>query len=272
MKKLTSVILFLMSIIMIGAQKLWILDSQYLSKKDSVLVYQPQDYSSQKQYPLVYLLHGYSENYKQWSRTTDLQKLANQYNLIIVCPDGFISWYLDSPFDKGSQMESFFFMYLVPKVHQEFNIDSKNIFISGLSMGGYGALRYFAEHHDYFNSAASTSGALELDFKSFKDISFKFFKSSRLSDDLIKLLGNPTKNNWSQYDIKELMKNNKISKPFLIDCGTEDPLLNNTLNLKTFAERKNLPFVLMFQSGNHNTEYWSKSIEYHFVFFNQNRK
>lgn len=108
MKKLIVVILFLMSMTTIGAQKLWVLDSQYLSKKDSVLVYQPQDYSPQKQYPLVYLLHGYSENYKQWSRTTDLQKLANQYNSIIVCPDGFVSWYVDSPFDKGSQMESFF--------------------------------------------------------------------------------------------------------------------------------------------------------------------
>ncbi|WP_225321422.1 alpha/beta hydrolase-fold protein [Rhizosphaericola mali] len=74
---------------------------------------------------------------------TDLQKLADQYEMIIVTPDGFDSFYTNSVSNKKMQWESFFFQDLVPKIHELFSINNKNIFITGSSSGGYGALRLF---------------------------------------------------------------------------------------------------------------------------------
>lgn len=272
--KRTAVIVFgLLTIsLSLKAQEQWILKSEYLSKPDTVLVYKPDNYNKNKIYPLVYLLHGYSENYKQWSNTTDLKNLSNQYRMIIICPDGYVSWYVNSPYDKGSRTEDFFFKDLVPKVHQSFNIDNKNIFISGLSMGGYGALRYFLLHNDYFNTAGSMSGGLNVDFELLKNVSLLFFKNTRVTDDLTKLLGNHKNDDWHQYSIYELLKQSEVKKSFLIDCGTEDILYPVTTELKTLADSLKIPITFMSQPGDHNTEYWHKSIEQHFIYFKQHLK
>lgn len=263
----------LFTTISIQAQEKWILKSEYLSKPDTVLVFKPKIYKETAKYPLVYLLHGYSENYKQWSQTTDLQKLADEYGFMIVTPDGFTSYYINSPINEGSRYEDFFFKELVPKVHQSFSIDKKNIFISGLSMGGYGALRYFILHPDYFNTAGSTSGALEIDYPNFKKVSQRFWQTNRMTDDLIKNLGNPTKEDWNKYSISTLLKQNpNFKNPFIFDCGTDDILYPNSENLKTLTDSLEIPTTFISQPGNHNAEYWNKSIEQHFVYFKQHIK
>lgn len=271
MKSITLSIAFLVSVT-VQAQEQWVLNSEYLSKPDTVLVFKPDTYDSNQKYPLVYLLHGYSENYRQWSQTADLQKLSNQYGMIIVTPDGYVSWYVNSPHDKGSRMEDFFFKDLVPKVHNMFSIDDRNIFISGLSMGGYGALRYFILHNDYFNAAGSTSGGLRVDVEHLKKISLLFFNSTRVTDDLTRLLGDPSKNDWHQYSITALLETYQTQKPFLIDCGTADILYPATVEVKTLTDSLKLPVTFISQPGDHNTEYWGKSIEQHFVYFRQHLK
>ncbi|MDJ1483007.1 alpha/beta hydrolase-fold protein [Cytophagaceae bacterium YF14B1] len=264
-----TVIAYMTFIHLVTAQEQWIFKSPYLSKPDTVLVFKPASYQATNKYPLTYLLHGYSANYKQWSLTTDCQQLANQYQMIIVCPDGFVSWYVNSPFDKGSRMEDFFFNELVPYVHQHLQIDSNNVFISGLSMGGYGALRYFLLHPDYFNTAGSTSGGLEVDYPLLKSASILFFKNPRVTDDLTKLLGKPG-NTWHIYNIVSLLKEAKTKpKSFLVDCGTEDILFPVHQRLKTTCDQLNIPVTYISQPGNHNTEYWHNAIQHHFIYFSQ---
>jgi putative tributyrin esterase len=255
------------------AQEKWILKSDFLAQADSVLVFKPKAYHENEKYPLVYLLHGYSGNYKQWSQTTDLQKLADQYGFIIVTPDGFTSYYINSPINKGFRYEDFFFKELVPKVHKSFSIDEKNIFISGLSMGGYGALRYFILHPEYFNAAGSTSGALEIDYHNFQKVSQQFWQTNRMTDDLIKNIGNPETENWNRYSISTLLKQNPdFNKPFIFDCGMEDVLYPSSENLKFLTDSLNIPTTFISQPGNHNTEYWNGSIKHHFVYFHQHIK
>lgn len=254
-------------------QEKWAIDSPYLNQTDTVLIFKPDSYNATKSYPLVYLLHGYSANYAQWSQTIDCKAIANQYNLIIVCPEGFTSYYLNSPHDKDSQYEDFFFKNLVPKVHENLRIDDKNIFISGLSMGGYGALRFFILHPEYFNTAGSTSGAIEIDFENFNKTSQLFWKSNRMTDDLTQMLGNPSTNDWNKYSIVSLLKEKPdFKKPFIFDCGTDDILYPNALKLKEYADIKNIPATFISQPGGHTTNYWSKSILFHFIYFQQNMK
>lgn len=270
MRKAIFMIIGLLTTTSSQAQDKWILESEYLSQSDTVLVFKPNTYNNSQKYPLVYLLHGYSENYQQWSQTTDLQKLADQYGFIIVTPDGFTSYYINSPTNKGSQYEDFFFKDLVPKVHKTFNIDDNNIFISGLSMGGYGALRYFILHPDYFSTAGSTSGALKIDYPNFQKVSQLFWQTNRMTDDLIKNIGNPKTENWNAYSILTLLEQNPdFKKPFIFDCGTEDILYSNSADLKAETDSLKIPTTFISQPGDHNTEYWNKSIEHHFVYFQQ---
>ncbi|MEI3790097.1 MULTISPECIES: alpha/beta hydrolase [unclassified Chryseobacterium] len=270
MSKVIFTIIGLLTAISLKAQEKWIIKSEYLAQPDTILVFKPKAYNKTEKFPLVYLLHGYSENYKQWSQTTDLQKMADQYGFIIVTPDGFTSYYINSPINKGSQYEDFFFKELVPKVHHSFNIDDKNIFISGLSMGGYGALRYFILHPDYFNTAGSTSGALEIDYLNFQKVSQQFWQNNRMPEDLTKKLGNPKNTNWNQFSISTLLKQHPdFKRAFIFDCGTEDILYSNSISLKHQTESLKIPVTFISQPGDHNTEYWSRSIEHHFVYFQQ---
>lgn len=255
------------------SQKVFKINSDKLERKVPILVQKPVDYQSTKSYPLVFMLHGYSENYEQWSKTTDLEKLATYYQMILVCPEGFVNYYLNSPNLENFKYEDFFFQELVPKIEEKYSIDNKNIFITGLSMGGYGSLSLFIKHPNFFNAASSTSGALEFDYENFKVISLKFFESERMTNDLEMTLGNPKENDWKKFSISSLLESKKdFTKGFFIDCGLDDPLLSNTIKIKELALSKKLPIRFSIQPGEHNTEYWAKSIEYHFIYFKQHLK
>lgn len=269
-KNILLVISLVLGLQLFKAQEQWILKSEFMSKPDTVLIFKPETYNKTEKYPLLYLLHGYSENYRQWSQTASLQRFSDQYKMIIVCPDGFTTWYINSTYDKGARAEDFFFKELVPKVHKNFNIDKKNIFISGLSMGGYGAIRYFLLHQDYFNTAGSTSGAFSLDPDIMGNASLQFFNTERITDDLNKILGSPDE--WKQYNISTLLKTYNKGNPFLIDCGLEDILYSSTIEIRNIADSLKIPITFISQPGNHNTEYWRNSIEQHLVFFRQHFK
>ena len=83
--------------------------STKMNKEIKTVVIVPQNYSKKKSYPVVYLLHGYSDNYAEWvNGVPSIKALATEHQFIIVCPDGgFSSWYFDSPIDSTFQYESF---------------------------------------------------------------------------------------------------------------------------------------------------------------------
>ncbi len=73
--------------------------SARMKKSVKTVIITPAGYNSAKELPVVYLLHGYSDNYSGWLKNAKgVDKLSDQYNMIIVCPDGaYSSWYWDSP-------------------------------------------------------------------------------------------------------------------------------------------------------------------------------
>ena len=76
--------------------------SASMNKKIKAVIITPDDYTSGKDFPVLYLLHGYSGNYSNWPTRTAISQLADRYHMMVVCPDGgFGSWYLDSPVDKN---------------------------------------------------------------------------------------------------------------------------------------------------------------------------
>lgn len=242
-----------------NAQDLNVLKSKYLNTTDSLWVYKPATYNEGNTYSLLYLLHGHSANFRSWSNLADLQTLASQYNMIIVCPNGLKkSWYINSPLIADSQYESFFFNELVPFVHQHYAINKNEVFITGASMGGYGSLWLFMHHPDYFRSAGSTSGTV--------DLRHSGFKASTIAEHLGAYSAN--NKNFDTYSIVDNVKLlAKADKPIIFDIGTEDYLYKCNKALRDSCDFYKVKATYTAQPGKHTGGYWSKTILDHLKFF-----
>ncbi|HEX7367456.1 MAG TPA: alpha/beta hydrolase-fold protein [Pelobium sp.] len=256
---LTTIILVIMISFWATAQEIKVIESGHLKTTDSLFVFKPTNYSSKTQYALLYLLHGHSANFRSWSKLADLQSLANHYQMLIVCPDGLKkSWYINSPLRDSSQYESFFFDELRPFIHQNYNIDPKKIFITGASMGGYGSLWLFMHHSDYFRSAGSTSGTVNLRHSG--------FKASTLAEHLGAY--SQENKNFDSYSITNNVKLlAKSGKPIIFDCGTEDYLYKANKALRDSCDFYKVAATYTAQPGKHTGGYWSKTILAHLQFF-----
>lgn len=237
-----------------------IFKSVYLPKSDTVLVFTPESKTqTDSAYSIVYLLHGYGGDYKSFSNFLDLQKISNEYQFIIVCPDGlFESWYIDSPKQKYPQFESFFVKELYPEINRKYHADTSHIFISGYSMGGHGSLYLFLRHPSLFKAAASSSGVLDLNYSSLKLTS------------LSKIIGDYELNKeiFNQYSAINLLDSIKFSdKEIFVDCGLKDHLLKSNDLFAKECEKRWIQIHYMISDGRHNAGYWKKSFPWHFYFF-----
>lgn len=240
------------------AQQQIILISKNLPQADTIWVFTPKKISKKAKIPAVILLHGYSGNYKQWNSIMDAQKYADDYGFILICPDGlYKSWYMNSPAKADWQYENFFFEELLPKMKAEFPVDTNKIFITGLSMGGHGALWLFLKNPNQFLSAGSTSGGVNL-----RDAIGKF--------GVPELLGNPEKDSdiWLQYSvINQIEKLAGSKKSIIFDCGSSDFFYQSNNALKQKCDSLKINATYISQPGTHNAAYWKKSIKQQFDFF-----
>lgn len=260
MKKIFTlfVFVFIISACSKHQPEIKIIESDFLPHPDTLLIVTPTNYNSRQDYPLVILLHGWNGNYKQWNSITYLQDFADAYNFIIACPDGLIdSWYLNNPLKPKVQYEDFFWHDFVPYMKNSYSIDSENVFITGLSMGGHGAISLFLKNPDFFKSAGSTSGILDLTY---------FPDRWSIKDGIgsIKDYPNIWKNNSAIYLLDSLQN---FDKKMFIDCGIED--FAYTVNLNFVKKCYDLGIDTRFISipGDHNRKHWEKMIREHFEFF-----
>jgi putative tributyrin esterase len=231
-----------------------IIPSAHLSKADTVLVFLPQNFdkTSIKKYSLVYLLHGWSGNYQQWNKIADLQKYADDYGFLLVCPDGlYDSWYVNS---ANQGYENFFFQDLLPTIESKYPIDRKNIFITGLSMGGYGAFSLFLKKTNYFNSVSATSALFDL----------QLFQT-RFG--LPKIISNNEKQAWETLSIHEQIAKSKPKNPIYFDCGKEDAFYQDNVKFEELCKKIGLNIIFVSEKGNHDKNYWKKMLNRHFEFF-----
>ena len=119
------------------------------------------EHAAGERLPVVYLLHGFGNNKRAWLQITDLRSLSERYRMIFVCPDGEKSWYWDSPLHAESQFETFISGELPAWIDARYPTIAarEGRAITGLSMGGHGALWNAVRHPDVFGAAGSTSAA-----------------------------------------------------------------------------------------------------------------
>lgn len=253
-----------MGVCNLHAQDLLTISSEKnLKQTDSILVFKPQQ-SALAKYPVVYLLHGHNANFRSWSKLADLQKLANQHQFIIVCPDGLKkSWYLNSPNKDSLQYESFFLEELMPTINKKYSIDNQNVFITGASMGGFGAMYLMTKYPQLFAGAGSTSGVLNLRYSAFRKTTIAYLIGTY--DDKNKL--------YDDYSpVNNLQTLQGLNKALIFDTGTEDYLYITSKQFRQKCDDLKIKATYIAQPGGHTGGYWSKSILKHFEFFSENLK
>lgn len=268
MRKILFTIFFLATAnVILPAQKQHILKSVHIPVPDTVWVFTPSEYESHPsdRYPLVYLLHGWQGSYHQWNDIIDCQGLADRFGFIIVCPDGLIdSWYINSPAVKQSQYADFFFRDLMPFIAATYRTDAENLFITGLSMGGHGALYLFAQKADFFRSAGSLSGVLDLSF-CWNEYSINDYLGIHSKKSGIKAL--------NAYSVKGNI--NKIAgsgREIIITCGSSDRFYALNNQFKQACDENKIKATYIISPGGHDYVYWKSAVGYHFDFFSKRLK
>ena len=225
----------------------------------------PADYRSSRntRYPVLYLLHGLAGHYTDWLTRTNVADYASTYRMIIVMPEGNDGWYTDSASAPGDKYESYFIRELLPDVQKRYRtIESRyGRGVAGLSMGGYGALKFGLKYPATFAFAGSMSGALrpaswteeELkDFKAIRDSVFGVFgpmgSDTRKANDIHQLAGNATAARISSLPY------------FYLDCGTEDVLANDNARFAALLQEKKIAHEYRQLPGNHNWQYWDQQV------------
>jgi len=237
--------------------------STAMNKNIKTCVIVPDAYKKSKnRFPVVYLLHGYSGNYATWVKSfKEVGKQVDQYGFIAIGVDGnYSSWYFDSPIDPAFKYETYVINELVPFIDKNYKTISnrEGRAITGLSMGGHGALYLSFKHQDVFGAAGSMSGGVD----------FRLFSEKW---DIKKRLGSITEfpENWDKNTVAnmlDLVKDNHLK--LIIDCGVDDFFIdvNRELHQRMLVLKINHDYIE--RPGEHNIKYWENSLKFQLLFFN----
>ena len=274
MKKILTVALLLTAFCAAPAQELIVISSPNLHADDSVLVFVPEKYQANYSdkyclecfgdpdpVPALYLLHGWSGCYSNWRDKSDIQAFADRYGFIIICPDGFYdSWYVNADDHRDEmQWRDFFDKELYPMMKEKYFLDPEQTFITGLSMGGHGAINVFLDDVSRFRAAGSMSGVLDLDHE-----------RGRLG--LERLLG-PWSEGCERYAresaINRISRAKDSGKLMVISCGYSDTLFGASLDFCQRCKEEGVGYIGIFSPGVHSWKYWDYALDLHLWYFSK---
>ena len=227
----------------------------------------PPDYDAPAtrttRYPVLYLLHGLAGSHDDWvSNRAHLAAHAAQYRIIIVTPEGHDGWYTDSATAPNEKYESYIMQELIPDVERRYRAltTREARAIAGLSMGGYGSLKFAVKYPDRFVFAASMSGALGAPAWSDKEL-IDFVKPS-----IARVYGpmdNPVRPANDIFKLYDALTPERISQlPYLyLDCGTEDFLIDSNRTFDALLLKHKIPHEYRELPGKHEWPYWDQQVQ-----------
>ena len=231
----------------------------------------PADYGSDaaknRRYPVIYLLHGLMGSADNWvSDRAHLADHAARYPFIIVVPEGRNAWYTDSATVPAEQFESYFVKELIPDVDRRYRTISarEGRAVAGLSMGGYGSLKFGLKHPGLFAFAGSMSGAMGAAswLPDEKMVEFVRPSIARVYGPATEPDNETRKANDLYRIVRELSPEQIKSLPFLyLDCGTEDFLIGDNRNFSALLVEKKVPHEFRQLPGGHTWPYWDRQVQ-----------
>lgn len=235
-------------------------NSKSLAREVSYRIILPAAYQESKnqRFPVLYLLHGRGGNFQDWTNLTKIAQYSLSYNFIIVMPDGGReSWYADNANLPGQNYESYIIKELIPEIDRRYRTlaDRQNRIIAGLSMGGYGAVKFGLKYPEKFFLAGSFSGAMDAVvktqnykhlIKSIADVFGEENSRARKDNDIFGII-----NEASAEKIKEFPF-------FFVVCGTEDHQFQSNRDFSALLSEKKVPHEYRQKPGAHNWAFWDE--------------
>ena len=203
-------------------------------------------------FPVLYLLHGLSDDHTAWLRRTSIERYVEGMGLIVVMPDGHRSWYVNDPRAGGHAYEDHIVKDVVGFVDRSFRTvpGRRGRAIAGLSMGGFGAVMLALRHPELFCAACSHSGALAA-----------FHDGARHSEGLLALTSAVPPGKHDCFRLARRLKPPRRRPALRLDCGTEDFLLPGNRAFHAHLAKLGLPHVYEEYPGDHNWGYWDLHVQ-----------
>lgn len=205
------------------------------------------------EYPVLYLLHGLSDDDTAWTRYTSIERYADELGLAVVMPQVHRSFYADER--HGGRFWTFLTTELPEVVRSFFRVSTRreDTFVAGLSMGGYGAFKWALRQPERFAAAASLSGVLDL--------------ATRMHDPdreaLVRRVFGEGSIAGSDNDVLHLVTQvDPATLPRLyVCCGTDDHLYPGSVRFRDACAARGIPLTVDFGPGDHVWSYWDAKIQ-----------
>jgi len=247
--------------------------STIMGRNVKYTIYLPSDYDhSERTYPVVYLLHGFTDDQTGWLQFGEINRYADKAindgiipPMIIVMPNGDSSFYINS-YDGKENYEDFFIKEFMPAIEKTYRIKAQKRYrgIAGLSMGGYGTLIYSLKYPNLFAAAAPLSAAV------FSDDDITANPDGQWDNVLGPLYGRGLKGKdrltkaWYDNSILKIVETRTADDlrkvRYWIDCGDDDFLTTGNCLLHIALSNKRVPHEFRVRDGAHNWTYWRTGI------------
>ncbi len=239
------------------------LASKLMNREMPYRVILPVNYNNANEknaYSVIYLLHGLTGHFDNWTDRTKLVEYAKNYNYVIVTPEGDNGWYSDSAAAANDKYESYIVRELIPEIDKKFRTlaNRENRAIAGLSMGGYGAVKFGLKYPEMFSIVGSFSGALGAASLSAKN-------AGAIGKSIDQIFGGDSSENRRVNDIFRMVREISPEKiktlPFIyLDCGTEDFLFQNNREFAALLADKKIPHEFRQLPGKHDWNFWNLQV------------
>jgi S-formylglutathione hydrolase FrmB len=250
-----------------------LIKSSILNKDVRYTIYLPAGYeTSERSYPVVYLLHGYTDDDTGWLQFGEINRYADKAitdgtipPMIIVMPDGGVSWYMNS-YDGKEKYEDFFVKEFMPNIEKMYKIKTQKKCrgIAGLSMGGFGSLNFALKYPDMFVAVAPLSAAI------WDDNAMETTPIESWDRTFAQLFGRDLKGKdrlskaWYENSALKLVETKSVEDlkkvRYWIDCGDDDFLTKGNCLLHIALIEKKIPHEYRVRDGGHTWDYWRTGI------------
>jgi S-formylglutathione hydrolase FrmB len=206
-------------------------------------------------WPVVYMLHGLTDDQTAWLRRSNIERHAARFRLAVVMPNAERSWYTDS-LGLGHQHATHVAVE-VPTLAERWlpvRRDREGRGLAGLSMGGYGSIKLALQHPDRFAAAFSMSGAMRV-----WETLWRYRDDDATTKERLMLFGSDPKG--TQHDIFHLAQSLWKASPdrfpaLAFNCGTDDYLLECNREFAAFLQGHGIPHEYEEFPGAHDWDYW----------------
>lgn len=245
--------------------------SKILGEDVKYSIYLPYDYeTSERSYPVVYLLHGYSDDDTGWIQFGEANRLADKAiasgeipPIILVMPDAKVTWYIND-YKGETRYEDMLIQELIPFIDKNYKTRANKRYraVSGLSMGGYGSLVLAMHYPELFSSCAALSAAVRTDEQI---IANPYYQNSYKNIYGANLEGKDRiSEHWKKNSPIHLAQSASVENirkvRFYLDCGDDDFLTIGNAMLHVVMKQNDIKHEYRVRDGVHNWDYWRSGL------------